>query len=71
MFFITDMATRTNESAPDLTYPDEVMCANWTPALQCALQPAVAARTRSTLPKDLSAVDVEEFLERMYACQQA
>ncbi len=48
------------------TYGDEVMQAGWNPALIHMLPEAVPALSSHELPRDLSTVDVDAFLNRVY-----
>ena len=54
-------------SRKDRTYADEIMYANWNPAvLNMTREPLRAAPGRE-LPEDLSTVEVDAFLDRVYA----
>jgi len=59
------------ETDHSIVYGDEVMCAGWNPAL--ALQPCPtngkATRARP-ISADLAALEVDAFLNRMYAYQR-
>jgi hypothetical protein len=61
-----DMSSYEIEREEPPPYGDEVLCAGWVPAL--ALHQPHAEKT--ALPADLAAMDVEAFLQKMYACQR-
>ncbi len=49
-----------------VAYADEVLCANWHPLVLMLAEPLVR------VPKTaLDAVEAEDFLARLYSCQQA
>ena len=63
----------------DYDYTSEVLCANWNPEIatlqgKAAEVAAQLIRHQSQracgMPADVAALDVEAFLERMYASQQ-
>ena len=49
------------------TYGDDVMNANWNPALLSAINLPSQQSLSPDLPDDLSAVDIELFMNRIYA----
>ena len=49
------------------TYGDEIMYANWNPALRDMSGETLQAAASPELPEDLSTIDVGEFLNRVYA----
>ncbi len=49
------------------TYGDEVMNANWTPAVLYSLPTPPQSSLSPDLPVDLDAADVEAFMSRIYA----
>jgi hypothetical protein len=49
------------------TYGDEVLNANWTPAVLYALPTPAPQSLSPELPVDLDAVDIEAFMSRVYA----
>ena len=53
-------------------YGEEVMYAEWNPAVPLVCQQQMMAQTnRSVLmPVELATVDVESFLQKMYTCQR-
>ena len=53
-------------------YGEEVMYAGWNPAvpLVCQQQMVVQANRHMSMPGELATVDVESFLQKMYACQR-
>ena len=62
---------RTAKTAPAAwlktgTYGDEVMQAGWNPAVIHMLREPVQASPSPDLPDDMSSVDVEAFLGRVY-----
>ena len=62
---------RTAKTAPAAwlkngTYGDEVMHANWNPAVIHMIRETTQAAPSPELPDDLSTVDVDAFLGRVY-----
>ena len=62
---------RAVNTAPDAwlkngTYGDEVMQAGWNPAVLQMLREPVHASPSPELPHDLSTVDIDAFLDRVY-----
>ena len=55
-----------DNQVPPPTYADEVLCANWHPLVLLLAEPLVRAQITA-----LNAVDAEDFLARLYLCQQA
>ncbi|HKA46267.1 MAG TPA: hypothetical protein VKF40_30020 [Burkholderiales bacterium] len=53
----------------DAGYNEELLCANWNPALQAFAMSCfqTAAELSPQLPEDFSNIDVEAFLDRIYA----
>lgn len=51
-------------------YGAEVMCTGWNPAVALACQQPVAAGQRMKMPPGLATVDVELFLQKIYAYQR-
>ena len=49
------------------TYGDEIMNSNWNPAVIYLLNDVAQRAISPELPEDLSTVDVEAFLGRVYA----
>lgn len=49
-------------------YGDEVLYAGWNPAL--ALQQHTETTQAAAMPRELAKVDVESFLDKMYAYQR-
>jgi hypothetical protein len=60
------MDNEQDRALPASFYADEVLCANWHPLVMQLAEPLV--RAQKNLP---NAVDAEDFLSRLYACQQA
>ncbi len=60
------MATENDKLHALPSYADEVLCANWHPLVLSLAEPM--ARVQKTA---LDAVDAEDFLARLYSCQQA
>lgn len=63
---------RTAKAAPvstlkNGTYGDEILNANWNPALVHMFNDVAHCAISPELPADLSTVDVDAFLERVYA----
>ena len=54
-------------SRGDRTYADEIMYANWNPAVQNITREAFQTAPSPELPDNLSTVDVNAFLDRVYA----
>ena len=50
----------------NVTYGDEVMQAGWNPALIHMLPESIPALSSHELPRDMSTVDVDAFLNRVY-----
>jgi len=50
-------------------YGDEVLCTGWNPQLALAAE-RERATARGKMPGELATVDVETFLNKMYAYQQ-
>lgn len=48
-------------------YGDEIMNANWNPAVAYLLDGVTQYTISPELPEDLSSVDVDAFLDRVYA----
>ena len=73
MLVVIDMATRKTDiiDADPAAYGEEVLCANWTPVPQPALEPVRAEGSGAGVSHPAVADAVDGFLERMYACQQA
>lgn len=63
---IMNMSDYTSE--PDGSYGEEVLCAGWNPALDLVSQEVVADRPdrHAAMPSDLAAMDLEQFVRRMY-----
>ena len=55
-----------DDRLPLQSYADEVLCANWHPLVLLLAEPLVRAQITA-----LNAVDAEDFLARLYLCQQA
>lgn len=70
MATIMNMSTYAIEE--DSSYADEMMYAGWNPQLELATQQSVETLVdnRATLPASLLNVDVEDFLQQMYAHQR-
>ena len=49
------------------TYADEILYANWNPALPHITRESLPAPASPELPEDLSNMDVGAFLNRVYA----
>ncbi len=49
------------------TYGDDVMDANWNPAVLYAIHTPSQQSLSPELPDDLSAIDAESFMNRIYA----
>jgi hypothetical protein len=49
------------------TYGDEIMNANWNPAVVYMFEDVAQRAISPELPEDLSTVDVDAFLSRVYA----
>ncbi len=49
------------------TYGDEIMHANWNPAVLQIVPETTSATPSPELPDDMSTVDVDAFLGRVYA----
>ncbi|MBI1173872.1 MAG: hypothetical protein GC139_01250 [Sideroxydans sp.] len=58
-----------HDAAMEKAYGPEVMNSGWNPALSLACQDSVSSRhaRQVTMSPDLAAVDMEQFLGRMYA----
>ena len=64
-----------DEAAVDLSYGDEVMCANLTPQMVEFARVAQAferqqVENRGAMPVDLAFAEIEAFLSRVYAAQE-
>ncbi|HEY8887560.1 MAG TPA: hypothetical protein VIM35_03660 [Gallionella sp.] len=59
-------------SLKETEYGDEVMYAGWIPAvaLMSLLQPFVSTNKPTTIPTDLTTVNADLFMQRMYAYQR-
>lgn len=75
MLVTMDMCSNTQDS----DYTSEVMCAGWNPEIAMLQgRPAELAtqliqyqsQVTASMPADVAALDVESFLERMYASQR-
>lgn len=60
-----NMSSHEIERAEPAAYGEEIMSSGWNPAL--ALQ--LCSEHMAFLPPNLIPVDVDAFLDRMYACQ--
>lgn len=63
-----DYAIKRNAEMGD-AYGEEVMSSGWNPVLDLAVQerlPAPTTRQHGPMPADLAAMDVEQFVRRMY-----
>ena len=49
------------------TYGDDVMNANWNPAVLYALNVPSQRSLSPELPQDLSTIDIDSFMHRIYA----
>jgi len=49
------------------TYGDEIMHANWNPTVVYLFKDAAQRALSPELPFDLTTVDVDEFMDRVYA----
>ena len=49
------------------TYGDEIMHANWNPTVVYLFKDAAQRALSPELPFDLATVDVDEFMDRVYA----
>ena len=63
---------RTTKEVPagtlkNATYGDEIMNANWNPAVVYVLNAAAQCTLSPELPEDLTTIDVDDFLSRVYA----
>lgn len=56
------------DAALEERYGEEVLCAGWNPALHLARQERLSAEPakRGDMPADLAAMDMEQFVRRMY-----
>lgn len=69
LIFLNDFRKKKEDPSSGRDYSDEVMCANWNPAIEhiplttrgCALQAALPAS------EDFAVEDPEAFLNRVYA----
>lgn len=62
---IMNMSDYTHEVDDTGTYGDEVLYSGWNPALGLVQQQAVTSG-HAAMPADLAAMDVEQFVRRMY-----
>lgn len=73
MSIVMNMSSHEIESSLKKTeYGDEVMYAGWVPAvaLMCLPQPFVSTNKPTTIPTDLTTVNADLFMQKMYACQR-
>ena len=49
------------------TYGDEIMHASWNPTVVCLFKDVAQHALSPELPEDLSSIDVDEFMGRVYA----
>jgi hypothetical protein len=49
------------------TYGDDVLHANWNPAVLCAFDTPAQRTLCPELPEDLSKIDIDAFMNRIYA----
>ncbi|MFZ2300825.1 MAG: hypothetical protein WAW10_03025 [Gallionella sp.] len=52
------------------SYSDEVLCAGWNPAIALQQHAYFEQSRTPAIPIELVAVDVEQFLQKMYAYQR-
>ena len=60
------------DDSTEAEYGEEVMYAGWNPAvaLVCQQQMVAPANRHASMPAELATVDVESFLQKMYAFQR-
>lgn len=58
-----------NDSTEE-SYSDEVLCAGWNPAIALQQHAYFEQSRTPAIPLELVAVDVEQFLQKMYAYQR-
>ncbi|MBI3901400.1 MAG: hypothetical protein HY306_00410 [Nitrosomonadales bacterium] len=58
------------DEAMETEYGAEMLNAGWNPALNLACQQYAHTDRHVALPSSLAAVDAEQFLQKMYACQR-
>jgi hypothetical protein len=49
------------------TYGDDVLHANWNPAVLCAFDTPAQRMLSPDLPEDMSTIDIDAFMNRIYA----
>ncbi len=73
MSVVMSMSSYEIERDPvETEYGEEVMYAGWNPAvaLVCQQQMAIPLNVHMSMPAELATVDVESFLQKMYALQR-
>ena len=60
------------DDSTEAEYGEEVMYAGWNPAvtLVCQQQMVAQSNRHASMPAELATVDVESFLQKMYAFQR-
>jgi hypothetical protein len=51
-------------------YSDEVLCAGWNPAIALQQHAYMERSQASAMPPELVAIDIDQFLRKMYAYQR-
>ena len=71
MSIVMNMSSYEIESdSAECGYSEEAMCAGWDTAVTLVCHQQLApARKQMTMPADLATVDMELFLQKMYACR--
>lgn len=66
---MSDCKIEQNDSTEE-SYSDEVLCAGWNPAIALQQHAYLEQSRTPAIPLELVAVDVEQFLQKMYAYQR-
>jgi len=66
---MSDYKIERNDSMEE-NYSEEVLCAGWNPAIALQQHAYFEQNRTSAIPLELVAVDAEQFLQKMYACQR-
>lgn len=61
-------AKASKRTAPTCRYDEEILSVNWNPAIALiAMSCQIGQGLRARLPEDLTTIDVDGFLHRVYA----